>query len=60
MQEASAHFSLQRPDIQAPAFTVSLFNTSGAVQPGMVFITPYQYIQAGPYIYDKFGVRNVR
>lgn len=28
--------------------------------PGYVFLTPYQEEQAGPYIYDKRGVRGCR
>ena len=45
----------QRPDLLAPAMEVTL-NTEAIVEPGYVFITPYQQPQAGPYIYDKKGV----
>lgn len=36
--------------------TVSVHNSS-YLEPGYIFIAPYQEWQAGPYIYDKLGVR---
>ncbi|KAI9725649.1 MAG: hypothetical protein M1828_002934 [Chrysothrix sp. TS-e1954] len=43
-----------RPDLEPPAMDVTLQNFS-FTEPGYVFITPYQVLQAGPYIYDKRG-----
>ncbi|KAB8339276.1 hypothetical protein FH972_022209 [Carpinus fangiana] len=43
-----------RPDILAPAMNVSMQHLE-RVEPGYVFISPYQTVQSGPYIYDKAG-----
>lgn len=49
----------QRPDLLAPAMTVTIADDS-QWDPGYVFLTPYQEEQAGPYIYDKRGVRTCK
>ena len=45
----------QRPDLAPPAFDVPIQDMD-YVEPGYIFITPYQTLEAGPYIYDKLGV----
>lgn len=47
---------MQRPDLVPPAMTVNFINET-AVSDGYIFMTPYQEYQAGPYIFDKRGVR---
>lgn len=37
-----------------------MYHNETATDPGLVFITPYQQPQAGPYIFDKKGVSLVK
>ena len=48
-------FYKQRPDMAAPAVTVSI-NNAGRVSPGYIFLAPFMSTQPGPYIYDSSGV----
>lgn len=50
---ASLYFS--RPDLLVPVLNVSIADYE-RVEPGYIFMAPYQDAHAGPYIYDKAGV----
>ena len=50
----------QRPDLFSPIvtrFPELEENHSELVAPGYFFISPYDQVQEGPYIYDNDGVR---